>query len=278
MHLVYAGSSRKNNTRQLVSYGCRNGEAGSVHKPFAYDAIERAFLELVAELKPADILDASEEDDPAEKIAALEAKLIDLDAKIAKVQQRVTAEETIDTLLSLLERLDKDRKATATQLDQLKANAAHQQPTALGEVQSLAVTLGRAKREERKALRLKIRARVQQLVSEMWVLVWDESETVRMAELQVFFRAGGVRCINLCWTRRGRLRGHIVWTGTKRLPDLPAHPDRPKEPTRGVLTALGLDLREYRRSAKVRNRFAEQAEWVKKMMEAGKAKVQKTIR
>jgi hypothetical protein len=43
MHLCYSGSSRKNNTRVLVSSGCRNGKPGSVYLPFAHDFLRRLF-------------------------------------------------------------------------------------------------------------------------------------------------------------------------------------------------------------------------------------------
>src|SRR5262249_30253606 len=86
MHLVYScGSANKGNTRALVSYGCRIGEPGSVHMAFPYDAVERAFLATVAELKAADILRAKTDGAEAE-LASLSAQLDEVEGKIAAVQ------------------------------------------------------------------------------------------------------------------------------------------------------------------------------------------------
>lgn len=209
MHLTYAGSSRKNNTRVLVSYGSRNGESGSVHLPFPYDAVEQAFLQAVQELKTTDFL--SDGPDTREtEITALATKRDDLAQKIAAVQQHVLEREDIEPLLLLLERLDKEKKAVDTALDRLKAANAHQQPTALKEAQSLIHLLASTKPEERPALRTKIKARVKQLVSEIWLLVWDVTPAIRAAEIQISFHSGRVRGIILNWLRRGKHRGFVI--------------------------------------------------------------------
>jgi DNA invertase Pin-like site-specific DNA recombinase len=202
MHLVYAGSSRKGNTRRLVSYGCRNGEPSSVRLEFPYDIIEEAFLESIRELKASDVL-GGKVDEREEEIAALSAKLGELDGKIVKVQKRVMAESGIEALMSLLEKLDRERKATAAELEKLKAETARQQPEeALSEVQSLAELLNKVKGDERKELRLKIRARIKQLVREMWLYVWDVTPTIRGAQLQVILHSGKVWAYLFAWLHR----------------------------------------------------------------------------
>jgi DNA invertase Pin-like site-specific DNA recombinase len=212
MHLIYSGSSRKNNTRVVVSYGCRNGEPGSVHMPFPYDAIERAFLAMVRELKASDVL-GDKVHEREEEMIALKGKRQELDRKITAVQQRAREEKGIEALLSLLETLDKDRKAVNAQLERLQAEIAHQQPTALRDTQSLVELLSKTEGEERKELRTKIKARIKQLVSEVWVLVWDVTPGIRAAEVHVFFHTGRVRGILLAWSRRGRYRGLITSFG-----------------------------------------------------------------
>src|SRR5262249_26343375 len=41
LHLCYTGSSRKNNTRVLLSYGVRSGVSGTPRLPFPYDFVEQ---------------------------------------------------------------------------------------------------------------------------------------------------------------------------------------------------------------------------------------------
>jgi DNA invertase Pin-like site-specific DNA recombinase len=212
MHMVYNGSSRKNNCRALLSYGVRNGERDSVRMPFPYDAVERAFLESVRELQPKDVLNGNV-DDREEQIAALAGKLDELNEKVSTVEKRVLAEKRIDTLVSLLEKLDKDKKETSANLERLKSELANQQPEALEEVQSLSEFLHRSKGEELTALRMKIKARIKQLVSEVWMLVWDVTPTIRAAEIQITFHSGRIRGLVLQWLRRGKHRGLTTGIG-----------------------------------------------------------------
>jgi DNA invertase Pin-like site-specific DNA recombinase len=213
MHLAYAGSSRKSNTRILLSYGCRNGEPGSVRLPFPYDAVERAFLASVKELKPADIL-GGKVDDREQEIAALSGKLHELDMKIATIQQRVMDEEGIDALVVLLEKLDKEKKTTAAKLDRLKGETSHQQPEVLGETQTLIDLLQKAQGEERKELRTRLKGRISRLVAGIWVLVWDVSSSIRAVEVQIIFHSGKVRLLHLAWLRRGsKHRGLVTGIG-----------------------------------------------------------------
>jgi DNA invertase Pin-like site-specific DNA recombinase len=231
MHLIYSSSSRKNNTRMLLSWGARNGKPGSVRLPFAYDGVERAFGATLKELTASDLL-GGEIDTREEDIAALSGRLEELNEKIHKVQERVEQEPEIEALLRLLERLDRERKSTSERLEQLRASTASQQPSSLDEAQSLIKLLGTVQGEQRRELRLKIRARIKQLVSEIWVLIWDVAPTIRAAEVQVFFHTGKRRTLVLAWSRRGRNRGKIGGAGFD--------------------AKSGADLRQYRSDPKVR--------------------------
>jgi DNA invertase Pin-like site-specific DNA recombinase len=229
MNLVLANTVKGiNNARRLVSYGSRNGERGSVRLSFPYDIVERAFLESVRELKASDILGGKPDGKTAE-IAALTARLDELEGKIAKVQERALAEQGVDALLTLLEKLDGERKATLTALEAAKAEAAHQQPEeALGEVQTLVELLDKSQGEERSDLRLKIRARIKQLVAEMWMLVWDVTDTLRGADVQVVLHNGKVWAYLFCWSRvcSGPFEARGIVTGIGHVvgrPDRQAH-------------------------------------------------------
>jgi DNA invertase Pin-like site-specific DNA recombinase len=243
MHLVYAGSSRKANTRQLISYGTRNAEPGSVHMPFAYDAFEKAFLQVVRELKASDLLNPAQDADREMEIASLSGKIDELDKKIALIQRRVGAESSIETLVTLLESLDAERKQALGDRERLKVEAGHQQSTALSQTRSMIELLEKTPSgEPRKELRLKIRGRIKQLVSEIWMFVWNVTPKIRAVEAQVIFHSGKVKGILLMWLRRGKYRGMIEGGG-----GIIRHEDSQR--------AIPL-LSKYRSDSKVRRWFA----------------------
>lgn len=288
MHLVYSGSSRKNNTRMLVSYGLRcnkylketnKNNPTSVFLPFPYDGVERAFLELVKELKVADIM-GNNADDKEEQINCLEEKWKELDQKINKLQERGMQEKELsDALIELLDRMDNEKKETARKMEQLKLEVASQGPSVLGDVQSLLGLLEETQGEERLALRNRIKARIKQLVSEMWLLAWEVAPGVRAAQIDVYFHKGGHRSLFLLWTRRGRNRGKITSVGTDWLPTYPI-PD-PKE-LRGISEEEQeqikklyqskpipnpIDLRQYRSNPKAQKAHKQLQGYINKMFQ-----------
>jgi hypothetical protein len=184
--------------------------------PFPYDGFELAFLQLVSELTVEDLAGEKTGERDLE-IAALTGKRHEISDKIATLQERIVGENAIDALIPVLERLECEMKETDEKLEQLKGEAAHQQPAALDEVKTLARLLRDTKGEKQVNLRLKARARIRQLVSEIWMLVWDVTPTIRGAEIQVFFHTGKVRVIILHWARRGRRpHGRPAWRGAER--------------------------------------------------------------
>lgn len=213
MHLQYRGSALKANTRVLVSYGTRNAEIGSEFTPFPYDAVERAFLKWVRDVKAGDIT-VGPENDFVDELAALSGKVHEIDQKINTVQKRIMQSgEGIDALVTMLERLSKERKEKAANCERLKAQQAHSQPAALQETQSLADLLANASTEQQFELRLKIRSRIKQIVAEMWLFPWDVTPMIRAAEIQVVLHSGKVWGLCLAWLRRGKHRGLISGIG-----------------------------------------------------------------
>jgi DNA invertase Pin-like site-specific DNA recombinase len=221
MHLGYSHSSRKSNARVLLSYGCRNGEPGTVKLPFPYDPLELAFLTAVRELKPTDITGGVVDDREAE-VQALSGKLTELEGKIATVQQRVLEApgKGVGALVDLLDTLDDEKKAVMAQKQHLEEERAHRQPEALGETQTLIDMLAKSQSEERKELRARIKARIRQLVETVWVLVWDVTPAIRAAEVQILFHSRKVRLLLLVWLRRGTdHRGFVTGIGGLLAPD-----------------------------------------------------------
>jgi DNA invertase Pin-like site-specific DNA recombinase len=216
MQLTYAGSSRKNNTRVLLSYGVRNGKPGAVYLPFPYDPIEIAFLESVRELKAADVTGGDGAADAEAGIAALQGRLADIEANISHVKERLRRKYS-DELADVLDAHGEEKRQVEAALEALTAKAAAgaagSMEEALADVQTMRKLLAEVKGPERKPLRLRVRARIKQLVSEIWLYVWDVGPQVRAAELHIVFHSGKVRGMLLAWKRRGAGRGVTAAVG-----------------------------------------------------------------
>jgi hypothetical protein len=208
MHLIRVNNTRDcANTRRLVARD-RDKDTAKGQLSFPYDPIEREFLKRIRELKASDV--QGKVDDKEREIAALAGKVGELDRKIAKVQKRIREQPGIDALITLLEQLDRDWKEAKSQLEQARIDAAGQSPVeALGSVISLSDLLDKVEGEERVELRLKIKARIRQLVKEMGMLVWDVTPDIRAAELQIVFAEGTSEML-FAWHRKGMQRGKVV--------------------------------------------------------------------
>jgi DNA invertase Pin-like site-specific DNA recombinase len=199
--LVTVSESDKCKTVKLVSSGGQRGLAGSTYRTFPYAAAEGAFLQLVKELKVCDIL-PSEHRNGTDEVAVLSGRLQELEHRIGKTVADLKGHGEFDTGLRLLRDLEDEKKDVATRLEKAKAEAATSEAEVLGEAQSLVVLLADAEGAELLELRTKIKARVLQLVSEMWMLVVPRSGD-RLAALQVWF-AGSKRRRDLLILHRPR--------------------------------------------------------------------------
>lgn len=212
MQLCRTGNQRVPNARCLVSSGARNGLPGSQYLPFPYQPIEDAFLELVRELKTSDVIGDQDQDNKEEEIASLSGRLEEINHNITRAQAAALQPgATIDTILTLLAALDTQKKEVATKLDNLKAEAANQQPAAavLGEMQTLAKLLQKQTGEERQTLKNKIKSRIAQLVTSINFITWDKPDNYRLAEMQIYFRSGHVRTMFFQWKRKGKGRSIV---------------------------------------------------------------------
>jgi hypothetical protein len=206
MHLTYSGHSRVNNSHVLVSYGVRNGVPDAVDKPFPYDFLEHAFLKLVRELKAEDFRPRPE-GQRASELAGLEARERELQASVDAMKQHVREKGASEPVLELLDQFEAERKKVAADMEALRA--ADDRPEVLAETQSMAELHDATTGEERELLRMRIKAKVKQLVAEMWLVAWDVGNR-RLVELQIFFTNGQVRQMFFEWVRKGAGRGAIA--------------------------------------------------------------------
>jgi DNA invertase Pin-like site-specific DNA recombinase len=170
MGVTYKTNKGAKYQRMLTSSGASQGVRGSMYCSFPLALFERAFLELVTELRPEDVL-PREPDQVEDEIATLEGQLGDLDARIARVKEEAEAHPNLDALLDLLVKLAESRKAMAQRLDAARSKRANGERESLREVQSLSGMLDGAAGEELEALRSRLQSAIRGLVKEIWLLV-----------------------------------------------------------------------------------------------------------
>jgi DNA invertase Pin-like site-specific DNA recombinase len=199
--VVTVTESDKCRSVRYISSGANRGKAGSDYRTFPLPALESMFLDLVKELKASDVQPAggtSAEDE----VAALTGRLREIDYRVGKLSADLKAGGDFDAGLALLRDLQKDKAEAAKALEKARATAATGEAEALGEAQSLIGLLAEAEGEERLALRTRIKQRVHEIVSEMWLLTAPPRGWDRVAALQIYFTNGRHRDL-LILARRG---------------------------------------------------------------------------
>ncbi|MBX9579323.1 MAG: recombinase family protein [Gemmataceae bacterium] len=161
---------------------------------FPYPPFEKAVLQALSELTPADVL-GEEGDEREAEIGDLTGKLVVLDHRIQDAVQKASDpnEETPEVYVGLLKTLHRTKKETVRRLEELKADAATCKAVNLGEVQSLLGLLGTVKADELKEVRKKLKAKVRALVSEIWVHITRVTHMQRVAQVQIHPRNGTVK-------------------------------------------------------------------------------------
>jgi DNA invertase Pin-like site-specific DNA recombinase len=159
---------------------------------FPYIAFERAFLQMLDGLNAKDVTGRGAVDDAKRELAAVEGKLEATGRKLEQVNERARREDDFSPYLDLMKRLSDDKKALAARLEELKAQAQVDRPDSLCEARSLIGLLDGAEGEERQQLRRRVKARIRELVREVWVLV-EKFGRVPVAHVQAYLNGGGVQ-------------------------------------------------------------------------------------
>jgi DNA invertase Pin-like site-specific DNA recombinase len=189
--LVTVSESDQNRTIKLVSSGGQRGRPGSCCRTFPYGVFEGAVLQMLKELKAADVMPGNRNGAAAEA-TALTARLQALDHRINRLNAELKADGDFDLGLRLLRELEAEKKDASTQLEKKKAEAATAEAEVLGETQALIDLLASVKGKELLALRTKIKGRIRQLVSEMWALTVVRGRD-RVCAVQLWFDRGHKR-------------------------------------------------------------------------------------
>jgi DNA invertase Pin-like site-specific DNA recombinase len=180
-------------TLYLMSLG-RTKKGVGAFSCFPYDALERAFLTFVRELKETDLLPVSA-NRLVDQITARNVEISTLDAQLADVKEQYLANPKSKFLLDVAGTLEKTREAAVLALDQLKAEQDSINPSTVDETKSLVRLLETTTGDDLTALRRKLQARIRLLVSEMWICVAKTKNStgrlMSVAVVQAFFRCGG---------------------------------------------------------------------------------------
>lgn len=186
----------KNHAR-LVSASYRNGLSGGDTLTFPYKPLENAFLFALAhDIKLQDLF-GPERTVHADRVAVLTAELETLKAKTVQVKEAVNNQPDIKAFLELLAELETKQRAVQKELKQEQARVAERSVEAetFSDLQALA-KLWSGKVKDKTDLRTRIKAKVRQLVGEMWMAVYGKKKSKwKTAELQIFFKAGGSKIL-----------------------------------------------------------------------------------
>lgn len=195
MRVVNACGRKTDVPRKRYRYLCATQETGAPATGGRIDVnvFEAAILKELKELKPADISGDAAPSDVQGEIGRHEGRLLDIDARLARTRQRARSDDDFDSFLDLIKELQDERKIVSEELAKLREVEPRRAGADLGEVQTIAGLLERAKPEERVELRRRLKARLQQLVSEMLVLVVALDHMNRAAAVQVHFTGGRTR-------------------------------------------------------------------------------------
>jgi DNA invertase Pin-like site-specific DNA recombinase len=194
MNLIHGLGRKGSEPRKRYVYLSSTVERGvrGGRPRFDYPTFEAALLSCLRELRPEDITgEPSAVNDRKGEMSRLSGRLLDIDSRLERARQRARTAKDFDAFLDLIQELQSERKRVSEQVAALQQEEEDGKPADLGEAQSLIGMLAQAPAGQRNDLRRRLKARIRQLVSGVWVLVTARGWT-RLAAVQVWF-AGGQR-------------------------------------------------------------------------------------
>jgi hypothetical protein len=212
MHIVYSlgRPDKKTGERKKYVYLCPSQETGTHSGGLRVDYLdfERAILSRMKELRPSDVIaDEKHANGRETEIARLSGRLLDIDSRLERAQQRARTTEDFDAFLDLIQGLQGERKEVSERLAELRHEEADRPSADLGEAQGLIALLELTPAEQRPELRQRLRTRIRQLVDAVWLVVVKRG-AVRLCDAQIFFASGTVRDFVISSYRPARGNGH----------------------------------------------------------------------
>ncbi|MBM3981792.1 MAG: recombinase family protein [Planctomycetes bacterium] len=171
-------------TRYLAPYAATN--RGARHVGFSLDALESALFNFLVGIDPRAIMLTAER--PATDSAAIEAKVKDIDAQLARLKARVKVEEEVGVIIDAVHELEEERKDESEKLAEAQRREAAPTADAWGEFKTIAAALAAA--PDKDAARVKLRAVLRRMLAGVWCLFLPEATGPRVAHVQVVFAGG----------------------------------------------------------------------------------------
>lgn len=251
-NMVTVSESDKCKTVKLISSG---GERGlSSYRTFRLDLLENAFLSFVKELSSSDVL-PRERSDAEDEIDVLAGRIEHLKRRSEQVRERLKGDEGDSDFKAgwkLFQDLESDKRAAESALESARHRQAASESEVLADAQKLSELLATAKNEQLLDLRVRIKQRIRELVSEMW-LAWENvTNKLQFGVLQVHLVSGVIRQISIFRVNRGPLMGG-AWGRSMIQP---------------ASATILHDLRSYRTDPKVRKLFHERIAVMAQRIEA----------
>jgi DNA invertase Pin-like site-specific DNA recombinase len=195
MHLVHALGRKLADERKRKKYVylAPTQETGaSKGGRIDYAVFEAAILTLLAELHPRDIMAGERSVAGKSELARLSGRLFDIDNRIAQARRRALSAGDFDALLDLIQDLQDERKQVMERRAELELKERGRGSANLGEAQSLIGMLKSSPIRQREELRRRLRVRIEQLVSRIWLVIVRQ-RAVAICAAQLVFRGGDRR-------------------------------------------------------------------------------------
>lgn len=179
-------SPKRKRVRLVVRAQADTG--GGCKGSFMYAKFETSFFKFVSELKASDFTGVAAIE--ANRLAGLSSRLTLATEQLAELGVRWKAEKDAKRRASLLDlrmEVEEERDGVKAEYDALKMSVTSPAVELISDTQSLVSLIETA--DDPDALRMKIRARLKQLVTQIWLLVYDR-RGARHAVCQVDFRDG----------------------------------------------------------------------------------------
>ena len=171
----------------LCNANAHGGKGGSLHS-CNYNLFERLFLRFVRELKVEDVMGTDEGQSIDNDIEAIRGSLSDVEERIAKAEHAILEDGDFEAMKRVLKQLERKRQDLRESLERLQIEAARCRDAHLTDTQKLIELLESTEDEELLELRGRIKAKIRQLVSQMWYL-----KIGTWVLLQIHFHSGGIR-------------------------------------------------------------------------------------
>jgi DNA invertase Pin-like site-specific DNA recombinase len=177
--------------RKLVSATALRG-AGGEYVSFPYDAFEKAILTLATDLKPSDILPPTAASKAnRERLEKADGELARIDNRLTALRERLMGDEDLGTLVDAVKALEANRRDAQADIARFRSDL-HQESTddLLTGTQELIDVIAKTEGEALVELRTRLKAKLRELIAEIWVLVNAKTCHRRHCTAQIFFRSG----------------------------------------------------------------------------------------